>query len=107
MILIYINIGVIVLGVIGYIIWNLLRKVEKLENTINVQEKYILDFYDSEAIMSASSNSVIEANFLGLTTSLSFVYLFMIYVPSKEETFSALLWKWCSMDAKASASFCK
>ena len=49
---------------------------------------YILDFYDSEAIMSASSNSVIEANFLGLTTSLSFVNLFMIYVPSKEETFS-------------------
>lgn len=44
--LIYINIGVIILGVIGYIIWNLLKKVEKLENQITVQEKYILEFYD-------------------------------------------------------------
>lgn len=46
MTLILINIGVIILGIIGYIIWNLLRKVEKLENTINIQEKYILEFYD-------------------------------------------------------------
>ena len=46
MTLILINIGIIILGIIGYIIWNLLKKVEKLENTINVQEKYILDFYD-------------------------------------------------------------
>jgi hypothetical protein len=44
--LIYINIGVIVLGVIGYIIWNLLKKTEKLESQIAVQEKYILEFYD-------------------------------------------------------------
>jgi hypothetical protein len=46
MTLIYINIGVIILGILGYIIWNLLTKVEKLENTINIQEKYILEFYD-------------------------------------------------------------
>jgi len=46
MTLIYINIGVIVFGVIGYIIWNLLKKTEKLENQIAVQEKYILEFYD-------------------------------------------------------------
>ena len=44
--LIYINIGVIILGVIGYIIWNLLKKTEKLESQIEVQEKYILEFYD-------------------------------------------------------------
>ncbi len=44
--LIYINLGVIILGVITYVIWNLLKKVEKLENQITVQEKYILEFYD-------------------------------------------------------------
>jgi hypothetical protein len=44
--LIYLNIGVIIFGVIGYIIWNLLKKTEKLENQITVQEKYILEFYD-------------------------------------------------------------
>jgi len=44
--LIYINIGVIIFGVIGYIIWNLLKKTEKLETQIDVQEKYILEFYD-------------------------------------------------------------
>lgn len=44
--LIYFNIGIIILGVIGYIIWNLLKKTEKLENQISVQEKYILEFYD-------------------------------------------------------------
>lgn len=46
MTLIYINIGVIILGIIGYIIWNLLKKTEKLETQIAVQEKYILEFYD-------------------------------------------------------------
>jgi flagellar basal body-associated protein FliL len=46
MILILINIGVIILGIIGYVIWNLLKKTEKLENQITVQEKYILEFYD-------------------------------------------------------------
>lgn len=46
MTLIYINIGIIILGVIGYVIWNLLKKVEKLETQIEVQETYILEFYD-------------------------------------------------------------
>ena len=46
MVLIYINIGVIILGIIAYIIWNLLKKTEKLETQITVQEKYILEFYD-------------------------------------------------------------
>jgi hypothetical protein len=46
MTLILINIGVIIFGIIGYIIWNLLKKTEKLETQIAVQEKYILEFYD-------------------------------------------------------------
>jgi len=46
MTLIYINIGIIILGIVGYVIWNLLKKVETLETNINLQEKYILDFYD-------------------------------------------------------------
>ena len=43
---ILINIIVILVGVIGYIIWNLMKKVEKLESMIDVQEKYIIDFYE-------------------------------------------------------------
>jgi cell division protein FtsL len=31
---------------LGYICFNLFKKVEKLEKTIEMQEKYILDFYD-------------------------------------------------------------
>jgi hypothetical protein len=31
---------------VGYVIWNLMKKVEKLESMIDVQEKYITDFYE-------------------------------------------------------------
>lgn len=44
--LIIINLLLIFLGVIGYVIWNLMKKSEKLENIITIQEKYISDFYD-------------------------------------------------------------
>jgi len=45
-IIILIN-GILILAlVIGYIIWNLMKKVEKLESMIDIQEKYIMDFYD-------------------------------------------------------------
>lgn len=44
--IIFVNVILIIILVIGYIIWNLLKKVEKLEEMINVQEKYIMDFYD-------------------------------------------------------------
>lgn len=44
--IILINIVVILVGVIGYVIWNLMKKVEKLESMIDVQEKYITDFYE-------------------------------------------------------------
>jgi len=43
---ILINVIVILVGVIGYVIWNLMKKVEKLESMIEVQERYITDFYD-------------------------------------------------------------
>lgn len=44
--IILINVILILVGVIGYVIWNLMKKVEKLESMIDVQERYIIDFYD-------------------------------------------------------------
>ena len=41
-----INLGVVIFFVLAYVFWNLLRKVEKLESIIEIQEKYITDFYD-------------------------------------------------------------
>jgi hypothetical protein len=43
---ILINLGVVIFFVLAYMFWNLLRKVEKLESIIEIQEKYITDFYD-------------------------------------------------------------
>jgi predicted PurR-regulated permease PerM len=42
----FILLALIIVAVIGYVIWNLLTKVEKLEKTIEAQENYILNFYD-------------------------------------------------------------
>jgi hypothetical protein len=44
--LILINVIVIISGIIFFVIWNLMKKAEKLENIIEVQEKYITEFYD-------------------------------------------------------------
>jgi hypothetical protein len=44
--IILINVIVILVGIVGYVIWNLMKKVEKLESMIDVQERYITDFYD-------------------------------------------------------------
>jgi len=44
--LIIVNISLITVCVIFYIIRNLMKKVEKLEKMIEVQEKYITDFYE-------------------------------------------------------------
>lgn len=41
-----INLGIVIFFVLVYIFWNLLRKVEKLESIIEIQEKYITDFYN-------------------------------------------------------------
>jgi uncharacterized membrane protein YukC len=43
---ILINVIIILVGAVGYVIWNLMSKVEKLESMIDIQEKYITDFYD-------------------------------------------------------------
>lgn len=43
---ILINLGVVIFFILAYMFWNLLRKVEKLESIIEIQEKYITDFYD-------------------------------------------------------------
>lgn len=42
---IIIGIFIIILLVLSYIIYNLMRKVEKLETINETQEKYILEFY--------------------------------------------------------------
>jgi hypothetical protein len=42
----FILLALIIVAIIGYVIWNLLTKVEKLEKTIEAQENYILNFYD-------------------------------------------------------------
>lgn len=44
--IILINVVVILVGIVGYVIWNLMKKVEKLESMIDIQERYITDFYD-------------------------------------------------------------
>lgn len=45
-IIITVNVIILIMIVIGYVIWNLLKKVEKLEEIINTQEEYITNFYD-------------------------------------------------------------
>jgi hypothetical protein len=40
------NFIIIAIVAIGWVIWNLMKKVEKLEGMITIQEKYILEFYD-------------------------------------------------------------
>jgi predicted Holliday junction resolvase-like endonuclease len=42
---IIIGIFIIILLILSYIIYNLMRKVEKLETINETQEKYILEFY--------------------------------------------------------------
>jgi hypothetical protein len=44
--LIFINIMIMLFVAIFYVIWNLMKKAEKLEKMIEVQEKYITEFYD-------------------------------------------------------------
>jgi hypothetical protein len=44
--LILINVILIIVGIVGFVIWNLMKKVEKLEAMVDIQEKYITDFYE-------------------------------------------------------------
>ena len=85
MTLIYINIGVVILGIIGYVIWNLLTKVEKLENTINTQEKYILEFYD---LIKISEEKIKEIDSKQLFQSDDEVGFFFTNLKTIQETLS-------------------
>ena len=65
--IIAINIFIFVVAIIGYIIWNLLKKVEKLEEMIGIQEKYITDFYDlvkqsEQKIKEIDSNQLFQSD---------------------------------------------
>jgi hypothetical protein len=54
--IILINVGILIFGIIFYIIWNLMRKNEKLEDAINKRDEYI----DSMSIIMSESNRKIK-----------------------------------------------
>ena len=55
--IILINIGILIFGIIFYIIWNLMRKNEKLEDALIKRDKYIDDM---SIIMSESNRKIKE-----------------------------------------------
>ena len=55
--IILINVGILIFGIIFYIIWNLMRKNEKLEDALNKRDKYIDDL---SIIMSESDRKIKE-----------------------------------------------
>ena len=55
--LILINIGLLIFGTISYVIWNLMRKNEKLEDAIDKRDKYIDTM---STIMSESDRKIKE-----------------------------------------------
>ena len=56
-IIILINVGLLIFGIISYIIWNLLRKNEKQEDIINTQDEYIQTISN---LMSESNKKIKE-----------------------------------------------
>ena len=56
-IIILINVGLLILGTISYIIWNLLRKNERQEDIINTQNEYIQTISN---LMSESNKKIKE-----------------------------------------------
>ena len=54
--IILINVGILVFGVIFYIIWNLMRKNEKLEDAVTKRDEYI----DAMSILMSESNRRIK-----------------------------------------------
>ena len=56
-VIIIINVGVFIFGLLGYVIWNLLRKNEKLEDMNVVQDKYISNI---STIMTESNKKIKE-----------------------------------------------
>lgn len=55
--IILINVGILVFGLIFYIIWNLMRKNERLEDALNKRDTYIDTM---SAIMSESDRKIKE-----------------------------------------------
>ena len=56
-VIIIINVGVFIFGLLGYVIWNLLRKNEKLEDMNVVQDNYIRNI---STIMTESNKKIKE-----------------------------------------------
>ena len=56
-VIIIINVGVFIFGLLGYVIWNLLRKNEKLEDMNVVQDNYISNI---STIMTKSNKKIKE-----------------------------------------------
>ncbi len=56
-VIIIINVGIFIFGLLGYVIWNLLRKNEKLEDMNIVQDNYISNI---STIMTESNKKIKE-----------------------------------------------
>lgn len=83
--LILINLGVVIFFVLAYIFWNLLRKVEKLESIIEIQEKYITDFYN---LVKQSELKIKEIDSKQLFQSDDEVGFFFTNIKNIQETLS-------------------
>jgi hypothetical protein len=55
--IILINVGILIFGIIFYIIWNLMRKNERLEDALNKRDEYIDTI---SVIMSESDRKIKE-----------------------------------------------
>lgn len=54
--IILINVGILIFGIIFYIIWNLMRKNERLEDALNQRDQYI----DNMSIIMSESDRKIK-----------------------------------------------
>lgn len=54
--IILINVGILVFGIIFYVIWNLMRKNERLEDALNQRDQYI----DNMSIIMSESDRKIK-----------------------------------------------
>ena len=54
--IILINVGILIFGIIFYIIWNLMRKNERLEDALNQRDQYI----DNVSIIMSESDRKIK-----------------------------------------------
>lgn len=54
--IILINVGILIFGIIFYIIWNLMRKNERLEDALNQRDQYI----DTMSVIMSESDRKIK-----------------------------------------------